>query len=112
MQFDDICLLHLDVRTQDNPLKFRIVALERSTGHVLWEDECGFINEVTRVEYFSVGWNRNLLIQYICELESDPFEDNNCRMKITVINTALPIRDVYMFMLEHINEDFDDDMLQ
>jgi len=33
-------------------------------------------------------------------------------MMIRVIDAALPVRDVYMFMLEHLNEDFDDDLLQ
>lgn len=31
-------------------------------------------------------------------------------MKIT--DTSKPIKDVYMYMLEHINEDFDEDLLQ
>jgi len=67
-----------------------------------------------------VGWNRNLLIQTIFEYvghsqnkhDYTRYNGGLCEMMIRVIDAALPVRDVYMFMLEHLNEDFDDDLLQ
>jgi len=110
--FGDICLFPLSVTNIGHLDTYKMVALESSTGRVLWEDMYGLINKNTRVDYSLVGWNRNLLIQTISEYAGHSLNSGGlCEMMIRVID-ALPIREVYMFMLEHLNEDFDDDLLQ
>ena len=117
--FGDICLFPLNIANRSHPDTFKMVALESSTGSLLWEDMYGLISENTRVDYSLVGWNRKLLIQTISESAGHSHNNHNsrnygglCKLMIRVIDAALPVRDVYMFMLEHLNEDFDDDLLQ
>ena len=42
----------------------------------------------------------------------DPEVYPEFNLRVRVIDNTLELRDFYMFMLEHINEDFDDDLLQ
>ena len=117
--FGDICLFPLSMTHKSQSDTFKMFAFESSTGSVLWEDMYGLINENTRVGYSLVGWNPKLLIQTISESARQSHDKHNsrnnwglCKIMIRVIDATLPTRDVYMFMLEHINEDFDDDLLQ